>query len=38
MDGMEWIQAAAANPAFEFLKNPAEEIYKTTDGRPFQQL
>lgn len=38
MDEMEWLQAAAANPAFEFLKNPAEEIYKTTDGKPFQQL
>lgn len=37
MDEMGWLQAAAANPAFEFLKNPAEDIYKPTDGKPFQQ-
>lgn len=37
MDEMEWLQAAAANSAFEFLKNQAEDIYKPTDGKPFQQ-
>jgi|LGVE01.1.fsa_nt_gb hypothetical protein len=37
MDEREWLQAAAANPAFEFLKNPAEDIYKATDGKPFPQ-
>ena len=26
MDEKEWLQAAAANPAFEFLKNQAEDI------------
>lgn len=31
----EWLRAAAANPAFEFLKDPAEDIYKPTDGKPF---
>jgi hypothetical protein len=36
MDEMEWLRAAAANPAFEFLKGRAEEIYKPTDGKPFQ--
>jgi len=34
---MEWLQAAAANPAFEFLKNQAEDVYKATDGKPFPQ-
>jgi len=24
---MEWLRAAAANPAFDFLKGPEEDIY-----------
>jgi len=36
MDEREWLRAAAANPAFEFLKDQAEDIYKPTDGKPFQ--
>ena len=36
MDEIEWLRAASANPAFEFLKDPAEDIYKPTDGKPFQ--
>jgi hypothetical protein len=31
----EWLRAAAANPAFEFLGDQAEDIYKPTDGKPF---
>ena len=31
----EWIQAAAANPAFYFLKDTEEDIYTLSDGRPF---
>ena len=31
----EWLEAAANNPAFNFLKDPAEDIYFTTDGRPY---
>jgi len=31
----EWLRAAAANPAFEFLKDQTEDIYKLTDGKPF---
>ena len=31
----EWLQAAAANPAFYFLKDPEEDIYTLSDGRPF---
>ena len=31
----EWLQAAAANPAFDFLKDPEEAIYTLSDGRPF---
>lgn len=35
IDEMEWLRAAAANPAFEFLKDPEEDIYTLADGRPF---
>jgi hypothetical protein len=31
----EWLQAAAANPAFDFLKDPEEDIYTVADGKPF---
>ncbi|MBA1343383.1 MAG: hypothetical protein C5S52_07285 [ANME-2 cluster archaeon] len=31
----EWLQAAAANPAFDFLKDPEEDIYTLSDGRLF---
>lgn len=35
IDEMEWLKAAAANPAFDFLKEPEEDIYTLSDGRPF---
>ena len=35
IDEMEWLRAAAANPAFDFLKEPEENIYTLADGRPF---
>jgi hypothetical protein len=31
----EWLYAAAGNPAFDFLKEPQEDIYTLSDGRPF---
>jgi len=31
----EWLQAAASNPAFDFLKEPEEDIYTLADGKPF---
>jgi hypothetical protein len=31
----EWLQAAASNPAFDFLKDPGEDIYTLADGKPF---
>ena len=31
----EWYRAAAANPAFDFLKEPKEDIYTLADGKPF---
>ncbi len=31
----EWMRAAAANPAFDFLNDPEEDVYNPEDGRPF---
>lgn len=35
IDEREWFQAAATNPAFDFLKDPEEDVYTLTDGKPF---
>jgi hypothetical protein len=35
IDETEWLRAAASNPAFDFLKEPEEDIYTPDDGRPF---
>lgn len=35
LEESEWLRAAARNPAFSFLKEPEEDIYTTTDGKPF---
>jgi len=32
---MEWLQAAARNPAFAFLRDAEEDIYTLVDGKPF---
>ena len=31
----EWLRSASHNPAFDFLKDAAEDIYTITDGRAF---
>ena len=36
-DDDEWLYAAAHNPAFDFLKDPAEDIYSLRDGKPFDE-
>lgn len=35
IDDREWLRAAATNPAFDFLKEPEEDIYTVDDGKPF---
>jgi hypothetical protein len=35
IDEQEWLRAAASNPAFDFLNDPAEDIYTLSDGKPF---
>jgi len=34
-DERQWLAAAAANPAFDFLHEPAEDVYTLDDGSPF---
>lgn len=31
----QWLHTASQNPSFDFLKDPAEDIYMKTDGLPF---
>ena len=38
MSEAEWLYAASVNPAFSFLKEPQEDIYTLSDGRPFVSL
>jgi len=30
-----WMKSISSNPAFDFLQDPNENIYKLTDGEPF---
>ncbi len=34
-DQSKWLQSVARNPAFSFLKDPQEDIYSLSDGKPF---
>ncbi|MBI2889431.1 MAG: antitoxin family protein [Nitrospirae bacterium] len=31
-----WLRGAASNSAFDFLNDPAEDIYGPADGKPFR--
>jgi hypothetical protein len=35
IDEKEWLRSAGVNPAFDFLKEPEEDIYTLSDGKPF---
>lgn len=35
IDEKEWLRAASVNPSFDFLKDPKEDIYTLSDGKPF---
>ncbi len=35
MDESEWLRVARTNSAFDFLRGREEDIYGTTDGKPF---
>lgn len=32
----DWLKAGANNPAFDYLREPQEDIYSLTDGDPFR--
>ena len=34
-DETEWLRAAVRNPAFDYLKESADEIYSVKDGKAF---
>lgn len=31
----EWLAAAARSPSFDFLNHQREDVYSSSDGRPF---
>ena len=35
IDENEWLRNAARNPVFDYLNDPAEDIYTLSDGKPF---
>jgi len=35
IDEAAWLGAVARNPAFEFLRESAEDVYTVRDGKPF---
>jgi hypothetical protein len=34
---MEWLKTSLSNPAFEYLRDPEEDIYTINDGKPFYE-
>lgn len=34
IDEGSWLTGIATNPAFDFLEDPAEDLYSITDGQP----
>jgi hypothetical protein len=34
-DEREWLHGASQSPAFDFLKDPEEDIYTLIDGKPY---
>jgi hypothetical protein len=34
---IEWLRASLTNPAFEYLRDPEEDIYTIDDGKPFYE-
>ena len=36
IEEIEWVRAAVQNPAFDFLREPSEDIYTLADGKAFR--
>ncbi len=37
IDERAWLRAAGRNPAFDFLRDTAEDVYTSEDGAPFDE-
>lgn len=37
IDEQDWLRAAARSQVFDFLDDPAEDIYTAKDGKPFRE-
>ena len=35
MNEKEWLYTAKLSPSFDFLKDPEEDIYTLSDGKPY---
>lgn len=38
LNEVEWLKASLSNPAFEYLRDPEEDIYSISDGKPFYEV
>lgn len=34
----EWLKVSMSNPAFDYLRDPEEDIYTIRDGKPFYEV
>jgi hypothetical protein len=34
---MDWLKASLSNSAFDYLRDPEEDIYTINDGKPFYE-
>jgi hypothetical protein len=35
LEEAEWLRAVSKSPSFDFLREPAEDLYSIEDGKPF---
>jgi hypothetical protein len=38
LNEMEWLKASLSNSAFDYLRDPEEDIYTVNDGKPFYEV
>ena len=38
LSDVEWLKASLNNSAFEYLRDPEEDIYTIKDGKPFYEV
>ncbi len=37
LNELDWLKASLHNPAFEYLRDPEEDIYTISDGKPLYE-